>query len=638
VFHDWVSPAADLLPFRIFGAWVPHPDQVQPWLQWGAPLLWLAFALALLARRPLAARLGWVAVAATYALVHMYCARVMDDVFVNLEHPYNLWHHGRFSVDPERMVDGTTELPFYLALTPFAATPRLLFRANYVLGMLLGGAHLWQMRRMLPRVRPEAQGIALGAAALSFPFVQNFGCCYGNLAVSLACLVALEAVALRRERAVVVVCFAAPLLRLDGALFAAALGLAWWWTTRRFPWRHAVGTAAAILCSLAVYQALYGHPVATPIQLRAVSFGEFLLITPEVLARRLIRWAEDPAHLACFALILGVGLSRWTARRDPVGRALAPWLVATAPIALYYSTATLRGWNPLHSRYFMPFEVALTLAAARELASLADALLAGDVPRLHPLAARAMASVAVLLASLGTASRVAADPRWPTAMGVMGIDGFRAELKRITYHAWAGRTFDRVTPAGWTIAATEMDSFGIMNDRRIVDLWGFSNRALIADSVKTSWGLVYSMRAFLSSGAEVAWIRTHYNLPFVSAPAAQIEPAIFRGLCMGQGHPSFGDLREVTRRYDLVRVNHGPGCASLLLVKRERYAELEAAWRRHGWRPTLDRALDRAEIERRWETDTADGPFGAYLPPPPARSAREFLRKLVAALWSGVWS
>ncbi|MFO0609509.1 MAG: hypothetical protein U0324_40475 [Polyangiales bacterium] len=626
MFHDWVAPTANLHPYRIFGTWVPHPDQVRPWLEFGLPVLWLVYVFALAGQRKWAPRLGWFAVAATYAIAHMFCARMVDDLFVNLEHPYNLLHHGRFSVDHDRMVDGTTELPFYLLLTPFAVTQRVLFTANYVLGMLLGAAHLWRMKRLLPAVRPEAQAAALGAAALSFPFVQNFGCGYGNLAVSLLALLGLEAVIQRRERVVVAACLAMPLLRLDGALFSAALGLTWWWVTKRFPWRQGLAAAAAVLCSLGVYKLLYGHPIPNPIRLRSVSLSEIPLIGPGMLGRRLMQWWMEPARLATFAVILGVGASRWTARRDEVGRALAPWALFNAPIALYYLVVTLRGWNPLYGRYFMPLEVAITLLAARDLASLFEALLAGSVKALRPAAARASVGLFVVALAVIASRRVALALRAPMAVDVLGINGKRDELDRIGYHAWAGREFDRVTPPGWTFAVTEMDTFGHMNDRRIVDLWGFSNPDLVTYGTKNVFGTRYSMSVFLASGVELSWIRTHYNLSFVRAPAARIERAIFAdNILMGQGHPAFGDVREVVQRYDLVRVRHGPDCASLLWVKRERYAELEAAWRRHGWRPVLDREIDRAELTRLWETDVTDGPFGANAPVPP-RGAAAYLR------------
>jgi len=630
MFHDWVAPTANLHPYRIFGTWVPHPDDVQPWLQYGLPLLWLAYAVALLGQPKWAPRFGWFAVAATYAVTHMFCARVVDDLFVNLEHPYNLLHHGRFSVEHDRMVDGTTELPFYLLLTPFAVTQRALFTANYLAGLLLGWAHLWRMQRLLPAVRPEAQVVALGAAALSFPFVQNFGCGYGNLAVSLVALLGLEAVVQRRERAVIAACLVMPLLRLDGALFSAALGLTWWWVTRRFPWRQGIAAAAAVLCSLGVYKLLYGHPIPNPIQLRAVSFSELRLIAPATLSRRLMQWWMEPARLATFAAIFGVGLTRWTSRRDEVGRALARWALLNAPIAVYYLVTTLRGTNPLYGRYFMTLEVAITLLAARELASLSEALLAGSVTALRPAAARAAVALLVVALPLIGSWRVAMALRSPMAVDVMGINGKRDELDRIGYHAWAGRELDRVTPPGWAFAATEMDTFGHMNDRRIVDLWGFSNADLVRYGVKDVFGTRYSMSVFLASGAELAWIRTHYNLSFVHVPPPQIERAIFAdNILMGQGHPGFGDTREVARRYDLVRVRHGPNCASLLWVKRERYAELAAAWRRHGWSPVLDRELDHAEVARRWDTDLADGPFGDHVVLPP-RQPGAYLRQTLA--------
>ena len=135
--------------------------------------------------------------------------------------------------------------------------------------------------------------------------------------------------------------------------------------------------------------------------------------------------------------------------------------------------------------------------------SLFDALLGGAVTSLRPAVARGFVAFFLVGVSVVTSRRVTLAPRLVTATDILGINGRHDELDRIGYHAWAGHVFDRVTPRGWAFAISEMDTFGHMNDRRIVDLWGFSNPDLVRYGVKNFYGTRYSMRVFLAAGVEV---------------------------------------------------------------------------------------------------------------------------------------
>ena len=98
---------------------------------------------------------AFVAVSLLYAGVFVLSIKWVDEVFVNLEHPWNLRHHGRFSFSPAGMVDGTVELIYYGLLTPFAGTRADLIRANLGLGFVVGWLHLAIVWRLLRGLRPN---------------------------------------------------------------------------------------------------------------------------------------------------------------------------------------------------------------------------------------------------------------------------------------------------------------------------------------------------------------------------------------------------------------------------------------------------------------------------------------------------
>ena len=68
---------------------------------------------------------------------------MIDEVFVNLEHPWNLFHHGRFSFSSQEMIDGTVEIVYYGLLTPFAWSHDVLLIANYAFGLLIALGHIF---------------------------------------------------------------------------------------------------------------------------------------------------------------------------------------------------------------------------------------------------------------------------------------------------------------------------------------------------------------------------------------------------------------------------------------------------------------------------------------------------------------
>jgi uncharacterized membrane protein len=68
---------------------------------------------------------------------------IIDEVSINLEHPYNLYHFGKFSMSPAKMVDGTVELLYYLLHTPFAQSQSSLVLGNFLISLIVGWLHLF---------------------------------------------------------------------------------------------------------------------------------------------------------------------------------------------------------------------------------------------------------------------------------------------------------------------------------------------------------------------------------------------------------------------------------------------------------------------------------------------------------------
>src|SRR4051812_21263009 len=55
---------------------------------------------------------------------------LLDEVAINLEHAWNLYHHGRFSFSSAGWTEGTVEFVFYLLHAPFSWSQTSLITAN----------------------------------------------------------------------------------------------------------------------------------------------------------------------------------------------------------------------------------------------------------------------------------------------------------------------------------------------------------------------------------------------------------------------------------------------------------------------------------------------------------------------------
>lgn len=205
--YDWTAPYADYTPYQIFGGLLPLPAH-------GLFLLFVAVIFALVAgvlqtrlsskpRNAVAA----ASILLTYTATYVLTTRWLDDLFVNLAHPYNLWHHGLFSVSTSHMTNGTVELVYYGLLTVFAANKYGLVHAVYGFGAIIGAGHLWCFAHVFRRFDPRLRFLALTVCAAWIPVVQTWSSGYGNGLVTLLYLVAAWCVIHKQTRPLAILCF-----------------------------------------------------------------------------------------------------------------------------------------------------------------------------------------------------------------------------------------------------------------------------------------------------------------------------------------------------------------------------------------------------------------------------------------------
>lgn len=131
---------------------------------------------------------------------------------------------------------------------------------------------------------------------------------------------------------------------------------------------------------------------------------------------------------------------------------------------------------------------------------------------------------------------------------------------------------DQVLPLHLNIAVTELNSFGYMNDREIIDLWGYTNSQIAHSRTFSKFWRIRNMPGlFLQLKPEVAFYRTvkkGSHLEGDNSDIDDIEASMPDFLSFSKKMNQFGNMLEVMALYDPV-VLDSQGWVTTLLVRND---------------------------------------------------------------------
>ncbi len=588
---------------RLVGGLLPAPElALWLWALAAAALLW---CLVRILRGLSAEKEGFVAAATALAGTYVYSSRWTDEIFINLEHTYNLWHHGRFSFSPGSWVDATVEFVYHLLLLPMAATRELLVGGNYLLGFLIALGHLVLFRRWLRKHHPVLQTAALLALSFFVPFVEVCSSGFGNSLVSLLFFYSVTHLVVDDGKPGRGLAAAAllPLLRPDALLFSAiSFGLALV-LRRPLRWWPAAGMA-----SLGVYfvgvRLAYGHFVPTP-----MTFKSFHLSMLPLLELRpscddsVIGWCwhgnTDVGFLATWMKALFLSPSVLLAACvllaslffEPNGQDRRHWLwtrfslVPLALVATLYIAIGL-GYNPTLSRYYAPFLLMVAVVPLHYLASLGQWWIGRQATPSPALLRWLPLPLALCCAVSGPWLVEYPQSHYGKAAG--GSLSM-AEPGRLDDFLFGGQVVDEILPPGWRIAVTEMASFSFMNDREIVDLWGYSSPSIARSEVCSEALIRSDPSLFLDEHPEVLWARTEVEGQLYAVPQFMSYESFAAQWMFSKWVNLLGDMHAVMDRYDIVKLKHFEERYTLLLVRRDVKTQLQLRLKESGFTQTMTR-------------------------------------------------
>ncbi len=170
-----------------------------------------------------------------------------------------------------------------------------------------------------------------------------------------------------------------------------------------------------------------------------------------------------------------------------------------------------------------------------------------------------------------------------------------AEPARLDDFLFGGEAIDELLPSSWRIAVTEMATFAFMNDREIVDLWGYTSPTIANSAICSEALLRNDPGLFLEEAPEVLWARTEVSGKLYAIPSTMNYEALASQWMFSKWINLLGDMHEVMAIYDIVKLHHFEQRYSLLLVRRDLLPALEQMLTANGFGQTMTRPFE-------WET------------------------------------
>ncbi|MEH2290114.1 hypothetical protein [Nostoc sp.] len=485
---------------------------------------------------------------------------ILDEVTVNLEHPYNLYHFGKFSMSPDMMIDGTVEVLYYLLHTPFAKSQSSLILGNFLISLIVGWLHifvLWQLQLTKSFLNNL---ILLSCFSLSFPIISIFASGFGNSLLSLLFLISIYLCLKNKLTFSLLVSGLLPLIRPDGILWSFA-NIATI-TLRRKTKPGLYSKIYYILISLLpfisifiyllLFKKFYGHLIPTPILFKSFKLSMLPMFDPYLFLNNILYWLLEPVNSFAFVVLvlliyLKIKKPSWLEQNEII-KILMTYTVFTSLIFVFYNftKSTINDMTgDIYSRYWLSFEVTLvllllvTISRSKLLIYVEEHYLT-SITNIHFLPISLMFFLFITSVQLG----------------IQRINDHSTDFFNRTYNVFAGALTEKILPNNFSISTSEMNTFGLMIDRPVLDLWGYTNRDIAKSKVCNGGKIKNNEYLFLEKRPNIYWA---YWFP--SEEEARQEHSAKYGFDTLEENfattdePSkewnqLGDMNEVIKNYD----------------------------------------------------------------------------------------
>jgi len=373
-----------------------------------------------------------------------------------------------------------------------------------------------------------------------------------------------------------------PLVRPDALLYSLSVFAVDFLRVRKVAWGYLLITGASVLVYFAFVKYVYGHWLPTPMVYKSLQPSMIGVIDwyDQYLKFKLqFKWyLLSPFHVMGILLVVA-SLGHF---KNPTIRTLLYYFGFVMGVHVFYVISSLNIYDV--RRYSIGFELILVVLPLVYLATQKLVIGVSFQEAAGPLAALKLelpdwiethrASILGVAAALATVYMVVGYAAWRPDWNYGR--SFNQNY-RVSEFGVGGQIVDEIIPRDWTISLTEMNTFGYMNDREVIDLWGFTNPAIAYSSLCSEGKNRINPDFFLAKRPDIFWNETTWARgPLWIPDRIEFEQAEY--MLSHDGPYSkkryyLGDVTKVLKVYDVVFLNT-QDWVTQLLVRKDRAEEL----------------------------------------------------------------
>lgn len=403
----------------------------------------------------------------------------IDEVFVNLVHPYNLYHNGRFSFRKDSLVDGTVEYIYYLILTPFASSRESLLFGSFVMGWIVAVLSFLLVAKILWNESLLTFLLGLFLIVFHSGLNQILSSGFGNGLVNLFFLLGLLAWRESKPDFMIVVASLLPLLRIDAILYSIILLILSYLQFGGLK-RVIISFICSLICIILVMsfsKFYYGHFIPTPIAFKSVPLKVLIKNSPRFPYALIIN-ATSGTNSLLIPLIL------YFSQQKQIDKRFRNLLIAYILLLLISGFYFIQARINSSDRYYLP----LYFVANLSIVFGASQLISQNIQNWYYSNKLVLKFSFVMLTLLNIQSGL--DSRRYALTGKdfllpLPFDGIVSRTFKIADEA---KVLNELLTDRQVIATTELNTLGYFGNFIIDPIWGYANREIATSKIHVSFG------------------------------------------------------------------------------------------------------------------------------------------------------
>jgi hypothetical protein len=354
------------------------------------------------------------------------------------------------------------------------------------------------------------------------------------------------------------------------------------------------------------YKIAFGNWVPTPIFFKTVSLRMLGMTEKPAVVADLLLYFMEGSHALALTCVLFFLVSYFQRKQyraffteDRRVLSLGLYTLATLPLLLFYSITfrTLHDFTlGTYPRYWVAFELSLQLLVLAMLArvDLTWGSQSTEAAGIAPAWRQQGALIAFLCLSVGFATGR------PLLQFTLTTPGRSDSL-------FAGAFTERFLPPDLTVSTTELDTFGLLIERPVIDLWGYTTPAIAFSHVCSGDRIRSNGEYFLKAKPDVFW-------PYWFTKGFEDEAGMGKFENVEESFATFhhtskrgnhlGDMSQVLAEYDVVMIQTASNQLAYL-VRKEKNEGLIASLLKSGFSMSRQRPLDMPRFHRLYDRQEA---------------------------------